>query len=55
MDKKQALDIIAQATAAVVANLETHKQIQVALQTLESELFPVDVKEDNKVAKEKVK
>ena len=38
MDTKQAISIIKQACSSVVANLETHQQIQKAIQAVELEL-----------------
>jgi hypothetical protein len=41
MEKRKALDILKEACAGVVANLQTHSTIQQALQTVEKELFPL--------------
>lgn len=38
MNNEQALNIIKQACASIQANLETHNQIQVAIQTIEKSL-----------------
>jgi len=40
MNKDQALEILKQACASVVANLEQHKQIQLALAVIEGALKP---------------
>lgn len=44
MDKKSALEIVAQACASIQANLATHQQIQDALKVLEALVNPVDTK-----------
>ena len=38
MTKEEALDVVSQACASVVANLESHQRIQAALQVLASSI-----------------
>jgi len=45
MDKVKAMNIIKEACAGVVANLQAHQMIQQAIQEIEKELGPKDQKD----------
>jgi hypothetical protein len=44
MKKEEALNVIKQACSSVVANLDTHQQIQSAIRWIEEELTKVESK-----------